>query len=180
MDSCAPVDARVRALQVWDPVVRVCHWTLALGFTTALLAEDGDLVHQVAGFLAASAVAVRLLWGFIGPEYARFSSFVPGPRRLFDHFSDLLHGRDRRYIGHNPAAGAMALALLGLVLVLGGTGWMLVTDRFHGTAWLEPVHESAAFLALGLVVTHVAGAVYGSIRHSENLPWAMITGRKRP
>lgn len=180
MDSCAPTDARVRPVQVWDLVVRSCHWTLALGFVAAFLAEEGDLVHQVSGYLAAGAVGVRLLWGFIGLDSARFSNFVPGPRRLLYHLADLIHGRDRRYLGHNPAAGAMALALLGIVLFLGGTGWALTTDRFYGTAWLEAVHEGTAYVGLGLVLTHVAAALYESVRHRENLPWAMVTGRKRP
>jgi cytochrome b len=171
------VDTRA-TIRVWDLLVRVCHWTLALGFVVAFLTEEGGLVHQVAGY-AAGAVAVRLLCGFIGSEHARFASFAPGPRRLLGHLADVLRGRDRRYVGHNPAAGAMALALLGLALFLGGTGWMLTTDRFYGMAWLEVVHEGAAYLALGLVCTHVAAALYESVRHRENLPWAMVTGRKR-
>lgn len=179
MDSHAPAESAVTTIRVWDPLVRICHWTLALGFVAAFLTEEGDLVHQVAGYVAAGAVAVRLVWGIVGSKHARFSNFAPGPRRLFRHLRDVLHGRDRRYVGHNPAAGAMALALLGLVLFLGGTGWMLTTDRFYGAEWLEAVHEGSAYLALGLVCTHVAAALYESVRHGENLPWAMVTGRKR-
>lgn len=179
MDSSALADAPARTIRVWDPVVRIGHWTLALGFVAAFLAEEGDLVHQVAGYVAAGAVAVRLVWGVIGPEHARFANFVPGPRRLLGHLAALLRGRDRRHIGHNPAAGAMALTLLLMVLFLGVTGFMLTTDRFYGTKWLETLHEGGAYVALGLVCTHVAAALYESVRHRENLPWAMVTGRKR-
>lgn len=167
-------------VQVWDPLVRLCHWTLAAGFILAFVTEEGDLAHQVAGYVAAGAVAIRLVWGFIGSGHARFSSFVSGPAGLAAHLGDLLHGRDRRYVGHNPAAGAMALALLGLTLFLGGTGWMMTTDQYYGVEWLEGVHEGAAYLGLVLVCTHVAAALYESVRHGENLPWAMVTGRKRP
>jgi len=178
-DACLTPPATT--VRVWDPIVRICHWTLAAGFVVAFLAEDeGDLVHQVAGYVAAGAVAIRLVWGLVGSAHARFSSFVTGPRKLFDHLSDMLAGRERRYVGHNPAAGAMALALLGIVLFLGVTGWMLTTAQFHGLGWVEVAHEGAAYLGLGLVCAHVAAALYESVRHRENLPWAMVTGRKRP
>lgn len=167
-------------MRVWDPLVRICHWMLAAGFVVAFLAEEGDLIHQVAGYLAAGAVAIRLVWGFIGSGHARFASFVPTPRRLLSHLNDMLHRRERRYVGHNPAAGAMALALLGIILFLGVTGWMLTTNQYYGSEWLEAVHEGTAYLGLGLVCAHVTAALYESVRHRENLPWAMVTGRKRP
>ncbi len=179
MNAPTLLDAPAGTVRVWDPVVRIGHWTLALGFVVAFLVEEGDLVHQVAGYVAAGAVAVRVVWGFVGPGHARFANFVPGPRRLLGHLSDLLRGRDRRHIGHNPAAGAMAVTLLGLVASLGVTGWLMTTDRFYGTKWLEGLHEAIAYAALGLVCLHVAAAIYQSVRHAENLPWAMVTGRKR-
>ncbi len=174
------LDPASTTVRVWDPLVRICHWMLAAGCVAAFLSEEGDLVHQVAGYVAAGAVSIRLVWGFIGTPHARFSNFVPGPRRLVGHLNDMLNGRDQRYVGHNPAAGAMALTLLGLVLVLALTGWMLTTDRYYGQDWLEGVHEGAAYLGLALVCMHVAAALYESVRHRENLVWAMITGRKRP
>lgn len=178
--QCCLDPPQTTAVEVWDRLVRLCHWMLAAGFVVAFLAEEGDLVHQVAGYVAVGAVVIRLVWGFIGPTNARFSSFVPGPRRLLSHLDDMRHGRDRRYIGHNPAAGAMAVTLLGLIMVLGLTGWMMTTDQYYGQEWLEVVHEGAAYLGLALVCTHVAAALYESVRHRENLPWAMVTGRKRP
>jgi cytochrome b len=168
------------SVMVWDRVVRACHWTLAAGFVTAFLTEEGDLVHQVAGYLAMAAVTIRLVWGLIGSEHARFANFVPGPRRFVEHMRDVAHGRERRYLGHNPAAAAMALALIALVLFLAGTGWMLTMDRFYGVGLLEIAHEGAANLALGLVCVHVAAALYESVRHRENLPLSMVTGRKHP
>ena len=74
----------------------------------------------------------------------------------------------------------MAVALLGLMLGLAISGWMMTTDRFFGVKWLEILHEGIANVALVLVFVHVAAAIYESFRHRENLPWAMVTGRKRP
>ncbi|HET8995969.1 MAG TPA: cytochrome b/b6 domain-containing protein [Acetobacteraceae bacterium] len=168
-----------KTVQVWDPLLRISHWTLAAGFAVAFIAEEGDLVHQVAGYIVAGAVAIRLAWGFVGPRHARFGDFVTGPRVLFAHLADMLRFRERRYLGHNPAAGAMAITLLGLMLWLAVTGWMLTTNALYGLKWLETLHEGAANLALGLVFLHIAAAVYESLRQRESLPWAMVTGRKR-
>lgn len=179
MDATVSPREKPATVPVWDPLVRLGHWTLVAGFATAFIAEEGKSLHQVAGYVVASVVAVRLVWGFIGPESARFINFVPGPKRLMGHLRDLAGGRERRHIGHNPAAGAMIVALLGLMALLSVTGWMLTSDRFYGAEWLEELHGGAANLALGLVCLHVLGAVYESVRHRENLPWAMVTGRKR-
>lgn len=179
MDTAVLAKPASKTVQVWDPLLRISHWTLAAGFAVAFIAEEGDLVHQVAGYVVAGAVAIRLVWGFLGPQHARFNDFVTGPRALLGYLADMLRFRERRYLGHNPAAGAMALTLLGLMIWLAVTGWMLTTTAWYGLGWLETLHEGAANLALGLVCLHIAAAVYESLRQRESLPWAMVTGRKR-
>ena len=91
----------------------------------------------------------------------------------------MLAGRERRYLGHNPAGAAMIFALLALVALTGVTGWMMGTDAWFGEDWVEELHESVATLTLLLVPVHVAGVVWSSLRHRENLVRAMITGDKR-
>ena len=164
---------------VWDLVVRVGHWGLVAGFLVALLSEEGKNTHQIAGYTVAAIVVVRLAWGFIGPAHARFANFVPTPRHLFAHLADVFHRREHRELGHNPAAGAMVAALLGLMLLLGLTGFLLTTDGLRHSVFLAGLHGTAANVALVLVVIHVAGAIYESVRFHENLPWSMVTGRKR-
>ena len=94
---------------------------------------------------------------------------------LYTH--DAVELRPRRYLGHNPAGGAMILALLGLVLAATLSGWMSETDRFFGVFWVEAIHTSSANLLIGLVIVHVAGVVLSSFLHGENLIRAMFTGR---
>ena len=100
-------------VQVWDPIVRFGHWTLAVAFFTAYLTEDDLLTQHVwAGYVVGVVVCVRLLWGFIGPKHARFADFVRPPAETLRYIGDLAARRAKRHIGHNPAGGAMVVALL--------------------------------------------------------------------
>jgi cytochrome b len=167
-----------RSVAVWDPAIRIFHWTLAAAVLTALVSDEDRRLHEAAGYLALASIALRAVWGFIGPRHARFSSFVRPPGAVLGYIRDIALGRPRRYLGHNPAGGAMILLLMATVATAGITGWLQETDRFFGVAWVENLHSAAANLLIGLVAVHVAGVAFSSVLHGENLVRAMITGRK--
>ncbi len=168
-------------VRVWDPFVRSAHWTLVLCVGLAWLTREGPpRVHDLAGHAALAVVAVRILWGFVGPPHARFADFVRGPRATLRYARALLAGREPRFLGHNPLGGWMILALLSTVVATGLSGWLLTTDAFWGSQAMEALHDATADLLLLLIAGHVAGVVFTSRRHGENLVVAMITGRKRP
>jgi len=103
--------------QVWDPLVRIFHWSLVLAFTVAYLSgEEESEVHIYAGYIILGLLVFRLIWGFIGSQHARFSDFIFSPKTIIDYLKTMATGGAKRYLGHNPAGGAMILALLlGLV-----------------------------------------------------------------
>ncbi len=167
--------------KVWDPFVRIFHWSLVGGFAFAFLTGDEwQSAHELAGYVIASLVGLRVVWGFIGTRHARFSDFVRPPRAVIGFIGDTMHFRARRYLGHNPAGGAMVVALLLAIATICLTGWMMTTDAYWGVGWVEELHELAAYSTIGLIVLHVVGVVVASIEHRENLVRAMVTGRKRP
>ena len=181
-------------VRIWDPLVRVFHWTLAAAFLTAYLVEDDWLgLHVVAGYTVLALVLFRLVWGAIGTRHARFTDFVRSPAVVLAYLKDALAIRARRYLGHNPAGGAMVIALLvsltftavsGLALYGYGefsgplAGLMQGAPVWLGNA-LEETHEFFANFTLLLVLLHLAGVALASLQHGENLVRSMVTGRKQ-
>ena len=165
---------------VWDPLVRIFHWSLATSFAVAWFTpHSAENIHHWAGYVAGALVLTRLLWGVLGTPYARFSQFVRDPKSVVDYLRAILRGSEARYIGHNPAGGMMVLALIATMAVTAVTGWMMTTDAYYGENWVENIHGLSADGLLVLVIIHVGGVMLASIRHRENLVAAMITGRKR-
>ena len=167
-------------VRVWDPFVRLYHWSQAALIGVAwITADEIKWLHEWAGYVVAALLAVRVVWGVIGPRHARFSDFVRGPSAVLGYLRDLRRGNAPRYLGHNPAGGAMIVALILSVAATATSGWLLTTDAFWGSEMMQAVHEAFANLILVLVAFHVGGVILESRRHGENLALAMVTGRKR-
>ncbi len=174
-------DTKSGEVKVWDIFVRLFHWCLVAAFAGAWLTGEADRwarIHEWLGYAIAVLVGLRLIWGFIGSRHARFGDFVPGPGGVRSYLQDMLRGRARRYLGHNPAGGAMIVLLLAGLLLTAGTGWMTLQGGRLGH-FFEEVHEGLANGMIVLAALHVAGVLVSSLLHRENLVWAMISGRKR-
>jgi cytochrome b len=168
------------SIAVWDPLVRLFHWSLAVSFVIAwLTADEWESLHIWAGYAAGALIAFRVLWGVVGPRYARFAQFMRPPATTLGYLSATLRGREPRYIGHNPLGALMIIALMFGLAGTAVTGWMYTLDAFWGVEWVEETHELLANVMLALVFLHVAGVVFASLRHGENLVRAMVVGRKR-
>ncbi|HET8700540.1 MAG TPA: cytochrome b/b6 domain-containing protein [Nitrococcus sp.] len=181
-------------IKVWDPVVRLFHWALVVAFFTAYFITEDDFLwlHTWAGYLILALLMVRIVWGFIGTRYARFSSFLTGPAESLHYLWETVTGRARRYLGHNPAGAAMIIAIFILLALatLSGialyaadqgagplAGWIPQSKRLEEP--LEDIHGLLANLTLALVIVHTMGVFLGSVVHNENLPASMIHGYKR-
>lgn len=199
-----PQPASPGVVRVWDLFVRIFHWTVVAAFAAAYLTEGKPLwLHLTAGFTVAGFVAARIVWGFVGPEHARFSDFVYRPAAVFGYLRGLATGASRRYLGHSPAGGAMVLALLVSLAATTGTGMVTYFTKPAETAVttseveesettaippeqhrqpprpIKELHEFLANFTLFLVILHIGGVALSSFAHRENLPRAMVTGTKR-
>ncbi len=185
---------QAREIRVWDPLIRLFHWALVAGFFIAYFAGDGwENLHVTAGYVVAGLISFRLIWGLFGSRHARFRDFVYGPRRVLGYLRKIVLLRAPRYIGHNPAGGAMIVLLLLMLLATTLSGMSL----YGADAWAGPLagllkgtsdatihqlkefHEFCANFTVFLVAVHVGGVVLESLLHRENLVRAMVTGRKR-
>jgi cytochrome b len=122
---------------VWDPVVRFGHWALVVAFAIAYFSAEEeaggpDVLHVWGGYAVGAIIILRVLWGFIGSKYARFSDFVGEVVSAPRYLVDLVRGRARRYLGHSPAGGAMIIALLVSLAATVATGVIAYGERGKG------------------------------------------------
>lgn len=198
-----------QALPVWDPLVRLAHWGLAaVVLGNFALTKEGGAVHVALGWAGLGLLVLRMIWGFVGPREARFSSFAPNPLAALRHLGGLMRGVAPHYPSHNPAGAMMAYALWACLAVITLSGiamtgqgpfaqaeleaavaagdWsVLVQDENEDEdkgAWgeaLEEVHEMAANLTVLLAFLHVAGVAVESRVMRRNLISAMVFARGR-
>lgn len=170
-------------VRIWDLLVRSFHWLLAAGFVAAFaiatLSDDEGAafpLHAIIGLVIVFMVTMRVVWGFAGSRWARFSSFELRPSALVRYGRGTFGlGPVTRHAGHNPASSWFALTAFALLLGLGITGWM--SARSNEAA--GELHQVLAWAMAILAAVHIAGVLWHTVRHRENIAAAMVTGYRR-
>ncbi len=117
------MDDNLQPPRRWDPIVKLTHWGIvAAVIGNALVTEEGSGWHIWVGYGLAGLLALRLLWGLIGPREARFSAFPPNPSRALTHLNEIGRGEVTRHPSHNPLGALMVYAIWGTLLVVIGSG----------------------------------------------------------
>ena len=131
-------------VKVWDPVVRLFHWSLAVAFFVAYFTEPEDsglAVHVWAGYFVCGLIVLRIVWGFAGSPHARFGDFAFGPFHALRYLVDLARGKSKRHLGHSPAGAWMVYLLLVTLSATVLTGMVvLAMDKHAGP--LAPLFET--------------------------------------
>jgi cytochrome b len=164
-------------VSVWDPLVRLVHWSVAALIVFDLFNEAGaNPWHRYAGYAAGALVLVRLIWGVFGSWHVRLTSIGKSASAAIRY----VRAGDKRdvYVAHNPLGACMVLLLWTLILVVAVTGWMQQLDAFWGDELVQTVHSASAYVLGTCAVLHVAGVLVTSARSRTNLVKAMITGKK--
>ena len=183
-DDSAAVSATPQL--IWDLPTRVFHWLLAACVIGAWLTAESErsrMMHLALGYSAGVLVAWRVMWGFVGSRYARFTEFVRSPAAALSYLRGYLPAAratgqtQTHYVGHNPAGAWAVLALLVTVALVVATGWMNYQDD-SAELW-GALHELVGNGIMVLVGLHVAAVIATSVLHRENLVRAMVNGYKR-
>jgi cytochrome b len=162
---------------VWDLPARLFHLAFAGSIGAAIgiafLADHEQPLfqwHMLFGIVALFLVAVRVLMGLVGSRYSRFSSFPVHPREVTGYMVNAVFAKTRHYAGNNPGSAMAAVFMFLLVpaLFLSGIG---------GESF-EELHELFAWSLLAVIVMHLLGLAWHTLRHRENISLAMVTGKK--
>jgi cytochrome b len=173
---------RSAPVRIWDPLVRVFHWSLAAAvIATYWFTDPGSDVHNWIGYGAAVVVLARGVWGLVGRGHARFSDFTPTPARLREHLDHLRARSVPVDTGHNPLGALMIYAVFALVAVLTVTGFLHEEiDALYGNDFLQETHEIAAHALWICALIHVASVFAVQWFGRVELLRPMITGWRRP
>lgn len=170
--------------KVYDLPTRFFHWLFAalfLGafFIAKVIDDDSPTYayHMLLGLVLVLTVVLRVIWGFVGSRYARFSSFALKPNDLFQYFKQLLSGKTARALGHNAASSWAALIMMGLAIGLGVTGYLMTANGGDKEAF-EDAHELLANAFILVVIGHVVGVTLHSLRHRDRIALSMVNGKK--
>ena len=164
---------------VWDTPTRVFHWLQVLAFGVAYLTAFSERLrnyHVALGYILLGLLVFRLLWGFVGTRYARFSSFLFNPKQIVVYLLALSKGKPAHYLGHNPAGSVSVWLLLALGLFICVTGVLALQDDASDV--VVDLHGVATNVMLGVIMLHLIGVLISSILHRENLLGSMFTGYK--
>ena len=156
---------KAKSIRVWDPLVRIGHWTLVASFFIAYFTDDDFLtVHVWAGYVLGAVVLFRLIWGFIGTRHARFSDFLKSPGTVAAYLRSLRKGPVQHYVGHNPAGGIMIILLLFCLSVTVYTGLEIyaIEENAGPLASLDDPGAS------GMVIDVLLPAAYASENGSDD------------
>ncbi|WP_170439012.1 cytochrome b/b6 domain-containing protein [Ruegeria arenilitoris] len=168
-----------RTIRVWDPLVRLIHWSVVLGIllNAAVTDPEGQL-HEYVGYAVLGLVLLRLAWGVLGPAPARFSAFPFSPNAAVRHVRDTVRGDRSVHLSHNPLGALMVYNIWMTVGVICATGIMMGTAAFFGVGWVEDAHELAFNWLILSVLLHVLGVLLDQRRTGVALVKAMVSGDK--
>jgi cytochrome b len=174
-------------LRIWDLPTRLFHWGFALAVFGAIITDllDDIIWHSYCGYTALVLLIFRLIWGFIGPHHARFTTFIPTLVSLKAFFKQ----PSQTTLGHNPLGALSVMAMLGIVLVQAVSG--LFTDdeifftgpmtKYVGESTVKlmnMIHANNHVLVYGIVALHLLAILYYQMIKKNNLLGPMLHGDK--
>lgn len=178
-------------------VIRIFHWSIVVLFvvlfTTGENNNGSDDLHIVSGYLMASLILSRIVWGFIGDKNALWGNYLHQPKLVFIYLYKLFSTSTPKFKLHNPAGGSMILLKMIILFILVATGLLIeALFEFDGALFfvsyylnesqaifIKEVHSMLAHLMLLIIAAHLLGVIYSSHKYRINMLLMMITGKIR-
>ena len=190
MEANIQQQIKAHRVRVWDLPTRVFHWSLVLciigAVISANIAGNAMVWHFRFGFCILTLLLFRIVWGFVGNRYARFSSFLPNPLAAWK----TLRGAASNTLGHNPLGAWSVYAFLVMLSVQAITGLFSNDDIANEGPWAVKIAKDLSDaltswhkgynkgIIVGLMLLHIAAILYYRYVKKERLLKAMITGDK--
>jgi cytochrome b len=173
-------------LRVWDLPTRLFHWLFALSVTGAIVTINVGGIwmdwHVRFGIASFVLLLFRMIWGLIGPRYARFSQFIVSPTKTLAY----VRGSSPKQAGHNPLGAWSVLAMLLLFLIQSTSGLFASDDILtqgpfaqyvsnDQVAWFTRIHRLTEYALYAIIALHLLAISLYAIR-GQNLVKPMVTG----
>ena len=177
-------------VRVWDLPTRLFHWALVVCIvglvTTAQIGGNAMEWHFRFGYSVLTLLLFRLLWGFVGGHWSRFSTFLYSPASLLRYLRG--HEVDGQPLGHSPLGALSVFAILGLLLLQVGTG-LFSDDEIAAVGPLSKLASGAVVsqlthyhkdigkvIVLILVLLHIGAIAFYRIKRKKDLIRPMLVG----
>ena len=167
---------------IWSLPTRVFHLLFALFILVAFLTDDDKLLkfHAIAGYSILILLVFRVYWGYFGPKYSLFRDFPANKSEAKEFFKNIFDDK-QKYIGHNPLASYVMIAMLivtFIVIVTGilaygiqegkGLASFLNDSFFKNMKLFKEIHEFFANFLIFLIVAHLTGVAFDRVFHKKH------------
>lgn len=178
---------------IWDLPTRLFHWLLVASllaqYATAEWLDNAIQWHFYIGYFTLFLVVFRIMWGVVGTQYAKFSSFVAGPKRVINYLKTVFDRDSAPSVGHNPLGGWFVIVMLVLVAIQAISGLFMTDDIFLDGPYrqlagdetldlMNTLHHLAFDLLLYVIALHIGAVMFYSVFKRQKLVAAMIHGNK--
>ncbi|MCK5236423.1 MAG: cytochrome b/b6 domain-containing protein [Deltaproteobacteria bacterium] len=207
-------------VKVWDWQTRVLHWlnaALVISLVLLILGYEGlealgveksareplEDMHVYLGRFFVVTLALRIIWGFLGNKYARWSDMIPFSKEKraalvanLKWFAGGFRTKAPVNVGHNPVASLLYIAVIVVLVMQAVTGLLLAGlehNMFPGTLITdglsyeaaeeleevaEEIHEFGLFFVIFFFASHMAGLVIHRLFDRGGLLGSMLHGKK--
>jgi cytochrome b len=175
-------------IKVWDLPTRLFHWLLVISLCGSALSVfylDNMNLHAYCGYAVLVLLVFRLLWGFYGGHWSRFTSFIPSVRASLAY---LRQNGVWQQPGHNPLAAWSVWAMLIVLLLQVASGLCADDDAgFSGplSAWVSSYSvelftyyhaDIGKWLLCALIGLHLGAVLFQVFYRRQDLLRAMWSG----